>query len=96
MGPADYLPWLKGHTTTQVLDFWHVTEYIHAAAPAIHIRKSEREAWIDEACHELKHEHGAAGRILAEFKTAALRKLPAKQKKDSKRPSPTSRTTWAG
>jgi hypothetical protein len=82
-GASDYLPWLKGHTTTQVLDFWHVTEYIHAAAPAVHARKSEREAWIDAACHELKHEHGAAERILAQFKTAAMeRKLPAKQKKD--------------
>jgi hypothetical protein len=81
-GASDYLPWLKAHTTTQVLDFWHVTEYLHSAAPAVHTKNSEREAWLDAICHELKHEHGAATRILGELEAAALRKLPAQQRKD--------------
>jgi hypothetical protein len=79
-GASDYLPWLKEHTTTQVLDFWHVTEYINAAAPAIHRNQSERETWVEETCHALKHEHGAAGRILDELKPASSGKLSAKRR----------------
>ena len=73
-GASDYLPWLKKHTTTQVLDFWHVTEYINAAAEAIHRDETKRNAWIDEACHNLKHHHGAGARLLDDFKQAAIRK----------------------
>ena len=73
-GASDYLPWLKNHTTTQILDFWHVTEYINAAAQAIHRNQSERNAWIDEACHNLKHHHGAGARLLDEFRQAAISK----------------------
>ncbi len=74
-GASDYLAWLKKHTTTQVLDFWHVTEYINAAAAAVHRPKAERQEWIDAACHRLKHEHGAAGEILAEFEGARGKKM---------------------
>lgn len=76
-GASDFLPWLKRHTTTQILDFWHVTEYIHAAALAIERKKAEREIWIDEACHNLKHAHGAAKSILEELKAARSNKLSA-------------------
>ena len=81
-GAADYLPWLKTHTTTQVLDFWHVTEYIHDAAPAVVAKKAERKAWIDERCHRLKHHHGAAAEILEELRQAGSRKLTASQRED--------------
>lgn len=77
-GAADYLPWLKMHTTTQVLDFWHVSEYIHAAAEAIHSNETARKAWIEATCHTLKHEHGGSGRILAGLKEAQPKRLPAK------------------
>lgn len=77
-GASDYLPWLKRHTTTQVLDFWHVTEYINAAAEAIHRDESERQAWIDEACHILKHEHGAGARILEQLNDATSRRQSAR------------------
>jgi hypothetical protein len=74
-GATDYLSWLKQHTTTQVLDFWHVTEYITAAAPAIHRKKADRKKWIEDACHNLKHKHGAALQILDQLQLAATRKL---------------------
>jgi hypothetical protein len=80
-GASDYLPWLKRHTTTRILDFWHATEYINAAAGAIHRGKSERDAWIDTACHDLKHSHGEARRILGQFRLAGSRKLSAKLRK---------------
>jgi hypothetical protein len=77
-GAADYLPWLKRHTTTQILDFWHVTEYLHAAAEAIHRSPAQREAWLDGACHDLKHEHGEAARLLALMEEAAAAGAPKK------------------
>lgn len=70
-GAADYLPWLRRHTTTQVLDFWHVTEYLHGAAEAIHRNPDRREEWLDQSCHDLKHRHGEAGRLLARMEEAA-------------------------
>ncbi len=76
-GASDYLAWLKGHTTTRILDFWHVTEYINQAAPAVHRPKAKRQEWIDAACHRLKHGHGAARAILAEFKDARSKKMGA-------------------
>lgn len=69
-GAADFLPWLKRHTSTQVLDFWHVTEYLSRSAGAIHRSKAKQEKWLAETCHALKHNHGAAELILAELEEA--------------------------
>ena len=66
-GALDYWPWLEKFTTTQVLDFWHVTEYLADAAPAVRRLKVERTEWRENACHRLKHEPGAARAILQEF-----------------------------
>jgi hypothetical protein len=80
-GASDYLAWLKAHTETQILDFWHVSEYIHAAAEAMEDRKGQREAWIEAACQKLKHEDGAARRLLESFRKALHgKKLTAKKK----------------
>ena len=80
-GARDYLPWLKKHTSTQILDFWHVCEYINEVAPALHRNKKQREEWIEESCHKLKHEAGAAKQILEELEKEAEKK-PAKGKKE--------------
>ena len=81
-GATDYVPWLKRHTTTQILDFWHVTEYLSSAAVALHRLKAERSQWIDDACHRLKHNHRAAKGLLKEFKEARSKRLAAKTRKD--------------
>ena len=82
-GATDYVPWLKQHTTTQILDFWHVTEYLSSAAVALHRLKAERSQWIDDACHRLKHNHRAAKGLLKEFKEARSKRLAAKGKPKS-------------
>jgi hypothetical protein len=69
-GATDFRPWLELHTTTRILDFWHVTEYINDAAAAIHRNRGKRNEWIDHACHSLKHKHGASHEILDKFKQA--------------------------
>lgn len=77
-GATDYLPWLKKHTTTQILDFWHVTEYMAEAAGAIHRTKVKRTDWLDKNCHALKHQPGTAADLLLEFEGASEKgNLPA-------------------
>lgn len=67
-GARDFLPWLRKHTTTQVLDFWHLTEYLAEAAKHLFANASESEPWLDAACHRLKHEHGASTSLLEELR----------------------------
>ena len=44
-----------------ILDFWHAKEYLVELAKAIcPSDEAARQSWTDEACHQLKHEGGAA------------------------------------
>jgi hypothetical protein len=67
-GAADLLPWLRGHTEKQVLDFYHASGYLCAAAGAFahETPKGEDAAtwWSGESCRHLKHEAGAAVDLL--------------------------------
>lgn len=72
-GATDFAPWLKKYTTTQVLDFFHLTEYLSDAAQAMFRKGSDREGWLNTTCHSLKHEHGASKVILEELKEARLK-----------------------
>jgi quinol monooxygenase YgiN len=84
VGVADGAPenwtFLEQFTDDQVLDFYHVSEYIGAVAQALYPHRSkthEREAWLGDQLHELKHQAGGARRLLS--KLIHLRKgdLPA-------------------
>jgi len=69
-GAADNWTFLEPHTSKQVTDFWHASEYLAEAADAIFPSKkeqAEKREWLDERCHKLKHLKGAAGRILKEL-----------------------------
>jgi hypothetical protein len=47
---------LKKHTTHQTLDFYHATEYLTKTADGAFLRQPKaRKAWLDSACHRLKH-----------------------------------------
>src|ERR1700691_2546486 len=61
---------LGPHIDEQVLDFYHATSYLARAAAAI-CSAQEREQWLDQPCHNLKHKHHAAARILRDFEEAA-------------------------
>jgi len=66
-GAADFVPWLRGHTEKLVLDFYHASGYLHAAAGAFahEIPKGEDAGWwSQEACSHLKHDEGAAAGLL--------------------------------
>jgi hypothetical protein len=70
-GARDYEPWLNARTTWQILDFYHASGYLGAAAPGMHRGRQARQQWLDDACHALKHETGSARRLADEI-TARL------------------------
>ena len=69
-GAHDLWPWLEGQTTWQVVDFWHASEYLAAASAGMRRGKAQRAQWLEEACHRLKHESGAAQELIDEFEQA--------------------------
>lgn len=55
------------HTTVQVLDFYHATEYLAGASEAFGKGPGERKVWLDSACHNLKHDAKGAKTLLNEM-----------------------------
>lgn len=68
-GARDYEPWLAQRTHWQILDFYHASGYLAGAAPGRHRQRAARTAWLEESCHALKHESGAAARLAGELAT---------------------------
>ena len=72
---------LASHTSMQILDFWHVTQYLEAFAKAVYPNSdTDRHQWLDQHRHDLKHNSGAASRILADMEELAKRTFPAAAK----------------
>jgi hypothetical protein len=79
-GAHDHWEWLEQRSGWQILDFWHVSEYLTGMAPAMKRGKAQQESWLADACHRLKHETAGASALLAEMETAlASGKGPARQ-----------------
>ena len=66
---------LNSHTSYQILDFYHATEYLSSASRAIYNKYSEQKAWLDDACHRLKHEQNSANDLLSEMIAALTNNL---------------------
>jgi hypothetical protein len=67
-GAADNWSYLKPLTDHQTLDFYHASEYVGKAAVVMFKgakKKDEREAWLEDQLHQLKHKQGAASRLLS-------------------------------
>ena len=63
---------LGPRTETQIVDFYHAAAYLSDAADVLFRGKPrEKESWLEDRCHRLKHESGAAGAILKEIKGLA-------------------------
>ncbi len=63
---------LGRHTDVQVTDFWHAAEYLGKAAAVLYRGQPQtRKAWLDDACHRLKHESGGAEWVLKRLRTLA-------------------------
>lgn len=62
---------LEKHTTFQILDFYHATEYISGVSRVIYEYRfypEKRKAWLDEACHRLKNDFDGSKNLLREMK----------------------------
>jgi hypothetical protein len=69
-GAADNWSYLKPMTDHQTLDFYQASEYVGKAAMVMFKgkgakKKEEREAWLGDQLHQLKHKRVAAGRLLS-------------------------------
>jgi hypothetical protein len=63
---------LVPRTEIQIVDFYHAAEYLSDAADVVFAgRPTEKQEWLEDRCHQLKHEAGAAGAILKELKRLA-------------------------
>lgn len=63
-GAHSHWPWIEERTTWQAIDFWHVSEYLSDASKAMARGKKQQESWLEDACHRLKQEPGAAETLL--------------------------------
>jgi hypothetical protein len=74
---------LGRHTDVQVTDFWHAVEYLGKAAVILYRGQPRtKEAWLDEACHRLKHEPGGAAWVLKRLRSLARERPWAKNDED--------------
>jgi hypothetical protein len=73
---------LTPRTDVQLIDVYHASGYLQAAAEAVFPRpqdKLQRQQWLNEQCHRLKYEPGAAQTLLREMQalsTAGLNATP--------------------
>jgi hypothetical protein len=82
-GSADNWTFLKQFTDDECIDFYHATTYLgKAAAAACPKNQAERQQWISEGCHRLKHEKGAAKAILEELQAIQAEGLSAPAQQD--------------
>jgi hypothetical protein len=66
-GAKDNWTFLDPVTDRQVVDFWHVSEYVGKFAGILFprkIQKAEREEWLKNQLHKLKHDKGGADNLL--------------------------------
>jgi hypothetical protein len=74
---------LGRHTDVQVTDFWHAAEYLGKAAVVLYRGQPQtRKAWLDDACHRLKHDVGGAEWVLKRLRSLARERPWAKDDED--------------
>ena len=71
-GARDNWDFLETRTDTQIIDFYHVTEYLNKASEGMFPGKknlTKKQEWLDNACHNLKHTPGTPLHLLNELKS---------------------------
>jgi hypothetical protein len=64
-GSADNWTFLRKHTSSECIDFYHATGYLPFVAKVVNPRDLKaQKVWIEETCHKLKHQPGYAKRLL--------------------------------
>ena len=66
---------LNQHTQTQILDFYHASGYLGVVAEVLYPNQSaEQKQWLNQSCHQLKHEVGTAQRLHTQMLELAKQK----------------------
>ena len=84
-GAKDNWTFLAAHVDRQLLDFYHVTEYLAKASHAVYPKKKdqiERKQWLSDTCSQLKHESQAAQVIYDELIRIDASQLPKKRQEE--------------
>lgn len=72
---------LEPHVSEQILDFYHVTEYLAQAADVLFgARQRQRQEWLDGHCSALKHAPDAAKEIVKELASIDTEKWSSSKK----------------
>ena len=67
-GAACNWQFLQRHTSEQVLDFYHASGYLGAVAVALYPKDlPQQQQWLNQQCHHLKHDPGAATQLYAQM-----------------------------
>jgi hypothetical protein len=81
-GAKDNWVFLEKKTVIQITDFYHATEYVAGVSEAIYTKKQEKERqeWLYNHCHDLKHQENSAAAQLIEFKKIKNENTISKEK----------------
>ena len=83
-GAKDNWSFLEDFVDTQILDFYHASEYLADASKVINLRdKQKQEEWLDSACHRLKNDKNSALVLLDEMKELETKQRVPKKTKEN-------------
>ncbi len=84
-GAKNNWTFLEKHTSRQLLDFFHVTEYLSRVSYAAYPGKTDkpkREIWLNERCTQLKHDSEAIELLIDEMQKLTRKKSLTKSIKE--------------
>ena len=86
-GAKDNWSFLEDFVDTQILDFYHASEYLADASKVINLRDKQKQTeWLDNACHRLKNDKDSALILLDEMKELeSKQRVPKKIKENLQR-----------
>lgn len=67
-GSKDNWSYLNGHSSVQILDFYHATEHLAQVSVVVKYTEAKRKEWLQQACHDLKHQSKGAANLLRELR----------------------------
>lgn len=68
-GAKNNWTYLNDRTDVQILDFFHLAEHLAEVSPVLRQDPAQQRAWLDQACHDLKHKKQGAKMILHQLKS---------------------------
>jgi len=70
-GAPDIQQWLEQRCDVLTLDFYHLSTYIHSIKEAFGKTPAEHERWVGRTLHAMKHDEGAAAKLLGRIRRKA-------------------------